>query len=351
MKTILLNTTALLVAGLFSTQTLIAQTISEDLIVEGILQIDGYGPQLYLNTPDDTSTLDYEWSIESDTFSGMHSWWLRSNIAEDNIISIELSEDSTAVNAIDSLTVTSLGDIVLAAGSVFIDRSADNVGIGTVLPAQDLHIVSTAKRKVKVSLGSAYAADAYIKLDTAEGVEWTIGAQWSEYIPTIGKPSTIKKFVISDNDSSTIPFSIDTKASTDTLHLSSTSNVGIGTGTPSAKLDVRGTIKSNDVITTTWSGSNTAGDGLTTLMVLEATNSEASETSDAGFVLRNGRTGKQWNFRTTKDGNGFAATINGTGGTEFEVVNDTNDFHNTKLYIGGVLVFANGKIQKNAIQP
>ena len=122
--------------------------------------------------------------------------------------------------------------------------------------------------------------------------------------------------------------------------------VGIGTDTPESQLNVK------------WEGSNPEGDGLTKLMVLETTNSDASKTSDAGFVLRNGRTGKQWNFRTTKDGSGFAATIDGTKGTEFEVVNDTNDKTNTKLYLGngascvnGVWTNKSSRASKENIQP
>ncbi len=106
--------------------------------------------------------------------------------------------------------------------------------------------------------------------------------------------------------------------------------VGIGTDVPESQLNVK------------WAGANTEGDGLSMLMVLETTNSEASKSSDAGFVLRNGRTGKQWNFRTTKDGTGFAATINGTGGTEFEVVNTTDNKSGTNLYLGSGASCVNG---------
>jgi len=122
--------------------------------------------------------------------------------------------------------------------------------------------------------------------------------------------------------------------------------VGIGTDSPEAKLDVR------------YNGENTAGDGLTNLMVLEATNTNATLTSDTGFALKNGRSGKQWNFRTTDDGTGFAATINGTGGTEFKIINNTANISGTNLYLGSGATCVNGvwtnrssRTSKENIQP
>ena len=106
--------------------------------------------------------------------------------------------------------------------------------------------------------------------------------------------------------------------------------VGIGTDTPESQLNIK------------WEGANYLGDGLSMLMVVEAKNTNLSKSSDAGFVLRNGRSEKQWNFRTTKEGAGFAATINGTGGTEFEVVNSTSNKSGTNLYLGSGASCVNG---------
>jgi len=105
--------------------------------------------------------------------------------------------------------------------------------------------------------------------------------------------------------------------------------VGIGTTAPERPLHVD------------FSGSNTAGDGLTILTLLSANNTV--ESSDAGFALRNVRDGGQWNFRTTNGGSGFAATINGTGGTEFRVLNTTTSFTNTELYLGSGARSVNGQ--------
>lgn len=122
--------------------------------------------------------------------------------------------------------------------------------------------------------------------------------------------------------------------------------VGIGTDTPESQLNIK------------WNGDNSAGDGLSALLVIDTTNTNANKTSDAGFILRNGRTGKQWNFRTTDDGEGFAATINGTGGTEFKLTNATNNIAGTNLYLGsgakcvnGVWINRSSRASKENIEP
>ncbi|WP_415407451.1 tail fiber domain-containing protein [Sulfurovum sp. CS9] len=122
--------------------------------------------------------------------------------------------------------------------------------------------------------------------------------------------------------------------------------VGIGTDAPSAKLDVQ------------WSGSNTAGDGLTNLLVLSATNSAVDKSSDAGFRLVNGNTSKGWNFRTNSGGDAFQATLQGTGGSEFTVKNATANVSGTELYlgngaknVGGVWINASSRALKENIKP
>ena len=232
-----------------------------------------------------------------------------------------------------SIDIAANGNINLANGSVFIERLTNAVGVGTTTPEEDIHVVNTSTTTVGVFPLTTTRGDATLKLDAYDNSSWSMGARY--YKTTLG--SGIKSFGITDNSTANTPFSIYQGASANSLNIYS-SNVSIGT-----KLNV------HDTISSTFNGATTAGDGLTTVMTLEATNSDASKVSDTAFVLRNGRTGKQWNFRTTKDGDGFAATINGTGGTEFEIVNDTTDFHNTKLYIGGKLVFANGKIQAGVL--
>ncbi len=133
------------------------------------------------------------------------------------------------------------------------------------------------------------------------------------------------------------PLKIRNDAAANTLVIGNNENgingyVGIGTDAPKAQLDIK------------WDGSSARGDGLTKLMLLQANNFNPNKTSDAGFTLRNGRTGNRWNFRTTDEGDGFAATKEGTGGTEFKVLNTTANYHNAVVKMGGVTVFSGGHL-------
>ena len=158
------------------------------------------------------------------------------------------------------------------------------------------------------------------------------GAQWAFDVGSDGLWFVNKAPVSGSYDA---PFKIDNNASANVLVVGSSESgkegyVGIGTDAPQAQVDVA------------WSGSNTLGDGLTSMMTLTATNSEATKESDAGFVLKNGRTGKQWNFRTSDSGDSFSGTQQGTKGTEFKVYNDTGHVSGTKLYVGNGAKCENG---------
>ena len=108
-------------------------------------------------------------------------------------------------------------------------------------------------------------------------------------------------------------------------------------------------VRVNGNMEVTFSG---AGDeSVYSLLKLTADDTDGTGPSEAAFVLRNEKAGLEWLFRTIDNGTAFTATLGGTGGAELKIVSDEGDYRKTKLYIGGVLVFANGKIQKAAIQP
>ena len=86
--------------------------------------------------------------------------------------------------------------------------------------------------------------------------------------------------------------------------------------------------------TAIWEGTNTVGDGLTTLVNLSANNAAAGKISDVGFLLENAKTNFKWAFRTLEPSQGFSATKIGTGGTEFKLLNTTNSFSNVSLQLG-----------------
>ena len=291
------------------------------------------GPTVYFsdNSPVNTSGITLN-KRPGDTWFNVYDqtnhWWLIHGL---------ITQDSHL-----SMDIASNGDISLANGSVFIDKSANKVGIGTTLPADNVDIVDTTTTSsgglLPITQGSAK-----VRMEAFNGSKWSMGANYFHGIEIIGSTVQRNSFQITDLNTSITPVVIKQGSSANLLYLNGNTMSTYGNLYVDDNITSAGNIKSSV------SAANTVGDGLTTLMVLEATNTDTSKVSDTAFVLRNGRTGKQWNFRTTQDGKGFAATINGTGGTEFEIVNDTNDFHNTKLYIGGKLVFANGKIQAGVL--
>jgi hypothetical protein len=124
------------------------------------------------------------------------------------------------------------------------------------------------------------------------------------------------EFGIYDEDASTRILGIESGAPADSLFIDSTGTVMMGTAQA------------------TFSGSNSVGDGLTSLFDMSANNTAAGKVSDAGFLLENDKVGFQWAFRTTEFNQGFAATKFGTGGLEFEIRNTTSSFANASLVMG-----------------
>ncbi len=296
-----------LAAIILASTAMVSQVNAEDIASPAnVISSDTIAPTLVLSSG--TTPL---W----DMAGGVNNYRIFDYNSGNTVVRIGTSADNS-----DSVVVGLGGNIGLASNAVYINRGTKQMGIGTTAPEDALHV----------------AGNGNITLEMGTTSKWRIGTRSTGGI------------VLQDLISGNNPFEIAENAPTDSLHIGEDGNVGLGTDAPSAKLDVNGTVKNNDTITSEWSGSNTVGDGLTNLMVLSANNSDGA-TSDAGFVLLNAKENKQWNFRTTRGGNGFAATIQGTGGTEFEVVNDTNDFKNAKLYIGGKLIFANGKIQAGVL--
>ena len=60
------------------------------------------------------------------------------------------------------------------------------------------------------------------------------------------------------------------------------------------------TVTDTGKTTAIWEGTNTAGDGLTTLVNLSADNAAAGKISDVGFLLDNTKIDFRWAFRTSE---------------------------------------------------
>ena len=244
---------------------------------------------------------NYQWyanvGINADASSNY--WYLWDYMHANRMIELHGSD-----NSYRSLYVDSSGDVFLGENRFFLDYSTGNVGIGTTTPADDLHVAGTGD----------------IILD--DGNQWKF---WNDSGSFGIRDMTggFNPLVIKDN----------------------TGEIGIGTNSPAARLDVRGTIMSNDEITASYSGSYPAGDGMKRVFRGISNNTAGgSYGSDAGFTLRNEVHDREWLFRTFSDGRGFSVTQLNTGGPEFYVNNLTGDYRDAKMVLGnGFYVDENGQ--------
>jgi len=223
---------------------------------------------------------------------------------------------NTSTSDANSLVVGPSGGVSLANNAVYIDRAQKRMGIGTDAPEDTLHIKNP-------NFGN-------LILEKDGQSKWKLG--------TTGTGGIALMDMLNSN---TIPFWLEGNAPADSLHIRSNGNVGIGTDTPSTTLDVNGLIQAS------LNGPGT--ESVYELLTLSANDTDGDGPSEAAFVLLNKKAGEKWLFRTIDDGKAFTATLGGTGGPEFKIVSDEGDYTKTKLYIGGKLVFANGKIQSSVL--
>ncbi|MBM4259079.1 MAG: hypothetical protein FJ147_24660 [Deltaproteobacteria bacterium] len=169
-------------------------------------------------TFDDTDLAGIEWQIVSNVSTfGVQSW----KLADAKNASTVLDFASQGTNADKSVVVDLNGDLSLADGKVFIDRSSGHVGIGTTIPADDLHIVGLLPtlRLTAVTIGEGSTS---WRLLSATGIAFK------------------------DESNNTFPFQIGANVPTNTLLLQNDPNnpsvgrVGIGTATPGGNLHIFG---------------------------------------------------------------------------------------------------------------
>jgi hypothetical protein len=192
--------------------------------------------------------------------------------------------------------------------------SSGNVGIGESSPDDLLHIKN-----------SSAGSNAGLRLENADQT-------WALYCRGFDSD----KFKIQDIDANTSPFAIETTAPNNTLYLDSSGNVGIGTSSPSGKLDVNTGVMSGNVKIGNFdnvnNGNNTAqfGNG-TKLEFIADTNPKYSqhdpytvayvkaEYSGSGADTTSGDTDLVF---ATYDG--FAATANGVLSEKMRIKADGN---------------------------
>ncbi len=180
------------------------------------------------------------------------------------------------------------GNMDISNGALFVDGSANYVGIGTSTPAYSLEIHNTWPEIKLLDLSDS----------TAAHIEYNAGI-----------------LSLEGNSQQNI-VEINATAPKQSITIDSTGTVNM---------------KNVDVL---WSGTNSNGDGLSKLVSLSANNVDTNKTSDVGFSLYNARADFRWNFRTASASKGFMATKQGTGGAEFEIRNTTNSYQNVSLHLG-----------------
>ena len=246
--------------------------------------VSGVSPWLNF---DDTDTAGKEWLVR-----GYSDYYGLYDVQTSSHISNPAFQIVHSAHSLKSFVSNSSGDISLADGSVFIDRSGNRMGIGTATPGAPLHIKG-----------------GYLRWD------WLNHASWHMTSFTDGGMGLYnRKF-------STMGLKIYGDAPDQALEITST-------GTK-----IKGTLRSNFVGNSP-TNSDPILNGLQNLVNLSSNNTDATKTSDVGFSLRNAREGFTWNFRTLASGEGFAATKEGTGGAEFRITNPTASASGAQLFLG-----------------
>ena len=113
--------------------------------------------------------------------------------------------------AVDTTTGTFSGDLTVDTSTLYVDSANNRVGVGTVSPSKPLHVFNSGTSYVQISGNSR---DLFLGQDATGGAIFSTGA---------------------------VPMYFSTN-STERMRIDSSGNVGIGTSSPSAKLQVEGTL-------------------------------------------------------------------------------------------------------------
>jgi len=140
-------------------------------------------------------------------------------------------------------------------------------------------------------------------------------------------------FIRDVTNGSTLPFRIKPGAPSSSLYIDSTGNIGLGTASPSEKLDIENgnLILNSGVISTTYTPTS---NGLHNLLSLSINNSSVSGNTNAGIIFTEVKNSQQWSVRTYRDGNEFAITKLGTGDAELVIKNAGSTGASTELILG-----------------
>ena len=204
---------------------------------------------------------------------------IRSNEAA-NYSALTISTQGGATQAVRHWDIQTDERGVANAGNLNLQSSGGKVGIGTVSPATPLHVTSGMEGGIRITASTAPRIDLYGTYPDAGVRNWMFRLD-----NVVFGDFGIYQSSVKDGDP---------RAGTSRLYIQNDGDLGIGTTTPGAKLDVVGTVKITDgtqgagkVLTSDADGlasweTATAGGGGDTLWTADGTNIYNANTGSVG---------------------------------------------------------------------
>jgi len=187
------------------------------------LTASGVTPYLYF---DDTgSSTPHTWKVAGQRTLSNTYFYIENMEAARDVFRI----NDASGEGLNAFISDSSGDINLADGSMFLDKSANYLGIGTSTPEAEIHV------KPGGSFSLFGSSTATVKLDAATTSDWSLTAS---KFTSLFTGITTNSFYLRDNNASTIPFVVNSGAPSYSLAVSPLGNIGLGTRSPQEKLDV-----------------------------------------------------------------------------------------------------------------
>jgi len=147
-----------------------------------------------------------------------------------------ISFASGVLPTLESLTIT--GDLTVDTNTLYVDSTNNEVGIGTSSPAEKLEVYGTeASGGVEILLTNE--GDGGISTTPYTAIRSRLNSIRNGGEIRFGRDSTYGS--VSDSDSNIQFYTAVDDVNTERMRINSSGNVGIGTSSPSTKLDVEGT--------------------------------------------------------------------------------------------------------------
>lgn len=170
-------------------------------------------------------------------------------------ININGTVGATTPNTGNFTSLTASGDLTVDTNTLFVDSTNNRVGIGTTSPSAALAISVSSNDLVRVSGGGTFpslaandriATIGNISGGDSNGIQIISGNVGSAYVGFGDGDAASQGFVKYDNNADALLFGSN---ASERARIDSSGNVGVGTSSPSTKLDVIGSVKSQAAAT------------------------------------------------------------------------------------------------------